>query len=169
VAPKRPIIRQIAWLAVGFHLLVYATSVVVASLVLGRDSNPILAGVAPVFIYSLGSRYLVARSQRRGVRLMKSHDYDNAISHFEASYRLFSERPWLDRFRGVVLLSASAIPYREMALANIAFCHSQAGRVAEAKSAYERTISEFPESGIAQAALRMISSAETAGVSSGAA
>ena len=169
MAAKPPVITQVRWRAVAIHLLIYAAAVVIASLLLGRDSNPVLAGVAPVFVWSLSSRYLVARHQRRGVRLMKAHEYDAAITSFEASYAFFSNHRWLDRYRAFVLMSSSAIPYREMALANVAFCHSQAGRGAEAKAAYQRTLSEFPSSGLAQAALRLIQSAENASPSSDAA
>ena len=166
---KPPIVTQIQWRAVALQLLIYAAAVAAASIALGRDSNPVLVGVFPIFMWSLASRYLVARHQRRGVRLMKAHRYDAAIPSFEASYEFFSRHRWLDRYRAILLMSASAIPYREMALANIAFCHSQAGRGAEAKAAYQRTLNEFPSSGLAEAALRLIGSVENARSSSGAA
>ena len=58
------------------------------------------------------------------------------------------------------MMSASAVSFREMALLNIAFAHSQIGKGEKAKEYYQRTLSEFPSSSMANAALRMIDSAE---------
>jgi len=50
--------------------------------------------------------------------------------------------------------------YREMALINIAFAHSQIGDGRTAKAYYERTLRDFPQNSIARAALRLIHSVE---------
>ena len=57
-------------------------------------------------------------------------------------------------------MSASAMSYREMALCNIAFCYSQIGKGMKAIEYYQRVLKEFPNSGLAQSALRMIESGE---------
>ena len=156
-----PVIKQTSWPWVCVHLLIYGGAVIAASLIWGRDSNPILLGAGPVFAYSLGCRYLVTRAHRRGIRLMKTGEFDAAILSFQSSYEFFSRNSWIDRLRGLVLMSASALAYREMALANIAFCHAQAGRRHESREAYERTLREFPESGLAISALRLIGAVES--------
>ena len=51
---------------------------------------------------------------------------------------------------------AKAPTLRPMALANTAFCHGQMGNGQLAKEYYERALQEFPNSGIATAALRML-------------
>ncbi|RYZ22546.1 MAG: hypothetical protein EOO10_21625 [Chitinophagaceae bacterium] len=51
--------------------------------------------------------------------------------------------------------------YREMALCNVAFCYSQIGEGKMAIDWYTRTLKEFPESGLAQTALRMLYSSES--------
>ena len=53
-------------------------------------------------------------------------------------------------------MSAKAPTLRPMALVNIAFCHGQMGSGQLAKAYYERALQEFPNSGIATAALRML-------------
>ena len=65
---------------------------------------------------------------------------------------------WIDRFRSIVLMSPSAVSYREMALCNVAFCYTQIGNGERAKEVYRRTLAEFPESGMAAASLRMLES-----------
>ena len=47
-----------------------------------------------------------------------------------------------------------------MALLNIAFCYSQIDQGKKAKEYYQRVLNEFPESGMATAALKMIDSIE---------
>ena len=48
--------------------------------------------------------------------------------------------------------------YKEMALNNIGFCYSQIGQGKVSKEYYERTLKEFPDSGIAKVALRLLNS-----------
>ena len=58
------------------------------------------------------------------------------------------------------MMSPSAMSYREMALINIAFAYSQIGNGIKAKEYYQQTQQEFPDSGMANAALKMIESVE---------
>jgi hypothetical protein len=72
-------------------------------------------------------RALFTAEHRRGISLFHAKKFSEAAPHFEASYQALVRRPWLDRFRWLLLGSASAMSYREMALCNAAFCHSQSG------------------------------------------
>ena len=126
------------------------------------DPVGIYLGCAVYLAYSIGSRRLVARHHRAGIRLSGAGDFDAAIHEYELSYRFFSQNARLDNFRSIFLMSASAMSYREMALVNVAFCHSQAGRGLEAKATYERALHEFPESVMATSALKLIQSVESA-------
>jgi len=58
------------------------------------------------------------------------------------------------------MMSPSAMSFREMALINIAFAHSQIDNGEKAKHYYQRALDEFPNNGMAIVALRMIESAE---------
>ncbi len=110
--------------------------------------------------YLLFARYVITRHHRRGIRQMKAERYSEAITAFEASLAFFSRHTLLDKYRYVTLLSGSAACYREMALCNIAFAYSQLGDGAKARAVYERTVQEFPGSGLAKAALKLMDSAE---------
>lgn len=59
------------------------------------------------------------------------------------------------------MLSSSKMSYREMALANIGFCYGQIGNGEQSKVYYEKTLLEFPESGLAKSALKLITAAES--------
>lgn len=118
----------------------------------------VLAATAGMLLYIFLSRAVLTRSHRRGIRLVKAKQFDAALPHFAASVAFFEQNGWIDRWRSVVLLSMSAMSYREMGLCNMAFCHSQARRGPEAKALYEQILAEYPENGIAEASLNMMRS-----------
>lgn len=133
---------------------------VAVGMYLTQTSNGVILGAAAYLAYANGSRMLIARDHRRGVRLYRQQQFAAAIQAFDESYRFFSRNPWIDRFRSLVLMSPSAISYREMALCNIAFCYSQLGNGENSQTYYRRALDEFPDSGLAAAALRMIESVQ---------
>ncbi|UII28319.1 hypothetical protein LVD15_07790 [Fulvivirga maritima] len=115
--------------------------------------------------YALIARILrstIAKSHRKGISLVKKHQYEEAIQHFKESVKYFTEHKLIDKYRIITLLSASKMSYREMGLCNIAFCYSQIGEGAESKKYYESVLSEYPNNGIAIAGLRMLNSMHNA-------
>lgn len=92
---------------------------------------------------------------------MKNGQFIDAVPVFEEAYRQMCDSPWIDRYRSLLLASASRWSYREMALCNLAFCQGQAGDGQKMREGYERALAEFPESVLATTALRMIDSART--------
>ncbi|MDH3228882.1 MAG: hypothetical protein OEN55_03715 [Alphaproteobacteria bacterium] len=158
MASTPPIIKQIAWLSVVPQLAIGAVLVLAADL-LGAG-NPLLAAAVAYLALFFPLRWLVASHHRKGIALIKKQDFEPAIDEFQKSYRFFQNHPWVDTYRYVTLLSSSRMSYREMALVNIAFCHSQIGNGRESKEYYEKALAEFPESEIAKSALRMIAAAQ---------
>ena len=160
---RTPIIRQISWRQ-SIPQMIILTGIIAISIFLLKGTTPIYNSImlaAGIYLlYSFGSRYLILTAHRRGIRLFRNHNYSDAIGEFEKSYEFFSRHPWIDQWRSVILLSSSAVGYREMALLNIAFCYGQIGQGNKAKEHYQRVLSEFPGSGIATAALKMIDSVE---------
>jgi hypothetical protein len=125
--------------------------------------SAVMWGVVAYLVTSYGLRLVLLHDHRAGIKAVHAGDPEKAIRHFEASYRFFSSRAWLDRWRSVLLLSASGASYREMALVNVAFCEAQLGRRDEARATYARALAEFPGSPIATAALNLLGpSAEVA-------
>lgn len=122
---------------------------------------PIVGSLFFIACSKISKRLLVGRHQQ-GMRLVRAGQFQAAIGHFQASYDFLSGHAWIDRWRCLTLLSASAMSFREMALCNIAFCCSQIGDGRSAKAYYERALREFPGSGLATAALNLITSAEDA-------
>jgi hypothetical protein len=156
-------VRQVSWPAVLPQLVAIGGAMGIAY-VLGVPNAP-LWGAAAYLAYSLSSRQLIPRAHRAGIRLVKQQRFAEAIPKFHESYDFFERHPWVDRFRSLVLMSPSAMSYREMALANIAFCYAQLGDGEQSRIFYQKCLKRFPGSGLATAALRMLDSVSPAAAS----
>ncbi len=160
MASKLPIVRQTAWLSLLPQLLL----IMVFTVIFGFMAKSFSKGLDWALLFYLAAhillRFLVPRNHRRGIALSKAGNYAQAICEYEKSYEFFTWHAWIDRYRFIVLLSASRISYTEMALVNIAFCYSQIGDGNMAKKYYEKALSQFPDSTMARTALQMIHSAE---------
>ena len=151
-----PIVRQISWPAVLPQVVALGVAIAIAYVL--RAPDALLWGAMAYLAYSIGSRQLIARAHRAGVRLVKQQRFADAIPTFQESFDFFERHPWVDRFRSLILMSASAASYREMALANIAFCYGQLGNGEQCRTYYQKCLERFPGSGLATAALRMLDS-----------
>lgn len=60
------------------------------------------------------------------------------------------------------MLSAAGMCYREMALVSLGFCYGQIGDGVRSRSYYEQAIQEFPDSGMAESAMRLMDAARNA-------
>ncbi len=160
MSSRLPIVRQIAWLSVLPQLLLIA--LIMGLLYLAGVQQPFFVGALTYLTLALVLRGSIARTHRRGVSRFKRRQFEEAIRYFEDSYDFFTRHPWIDEWRFLTILSSSQIGYREMALLNIAFCHTQLGDGRKAKEFYQRTLDEYPDSKMARTSLRMIESAEQA-------
>jgi tetratricopeptide (TPR) repeat protein len=157
MSSKTPVSRQVNWLfvipQVGFMILL---TVLFNQL---DPKNGVLYGVIVYLAVAYILRFTVSSKQRTGMKYVRAKKFKEAIPYFESSYKFFSNNLWVDKFRSITVFSASSVSFREMALNNIAFCYSQFGDGKRAKEYYERTLKEFPESGLARAGLNMLNSA----------
>jgi tetratricopeptide (TPR) repeat protein len=153
-------IRPVAWLGVLLQLASIAALTWVLVRFLGVREPTVAFFVSAVAhaVYSRIMRAMLIADHRRGVKLIRAGRYAEATPYFEASYNALVRRPWIDRYRWLLLGSASAMPYREMALCNAAFCYGQTGDGQRAIELYERALQEFPDSGLASASLKMLRS-----------
>lgn len=158
MASKVPMNRQIAWLSVIPHILIIVLlGFFYYKLDLNDGNEGIYAGLTFLALAYL-SKMLIAKEHRKGIRLTKQGKFEEAIPHFQRSADFFTRYAWIDKWRYLVLLSASKMCYREMAFCNIAFCLTQTGKGNEAKKMYEDILKEYPQNIIATTALRMVTS-----------
>jgi tetratricopeptide (TPR) repeat protein len=156
-----PTVRPVSWRATIIQLTVLGGLSLAAWLT--TSSIRAIALVAAAYLaYSFVARFFIAGAHRRGVVRVRMGRYEEAIPAFEESYAFFARHPWVDRYRALTLLSAAAMNYREMALCNLGFCFAQIGDAKKAKEYYLKALSDFPDSILASASLRMIEAGEGA-------
>lgn len=158
MASSQPIVRQFSYFSLLPQILIIGIFYFICYMI--GVYNPLSDALIIFLIISIVLKFLIPIHHRKGVRLFKKMQYLEAIEEFEKSYVFFKKHIWVDKFRSITLLSSSRISYIEMALANIAFCYSQAGNGNKSREYYQKTLQEFPESKLALSALKMYESAK---------
>jgi len=158
MASTVPTIRQLSWLSVIPQLIVIGLLIFLYHL--ANFDQPFIFGALTYSLLALGLRNLIAKNHRQGMRLVKQQKFVDALPYFEKSVDYFAKNTWVDKYRYLTLLSSSKMTYKEMGLCNIAFCYSQTGNGQKAKEYYEQALREFPENGLAIAALNMLKSVD---------
>ena len=153
-----PVSRQIAWLSLVPQLFIIF--LVMYLFKVAGVEEPATFGAITYLIISVLLKLVIAKDHRRGMSLVKSQRFEEAIPYFQKSYDFFNKNMWVDKWRSITMLSSSAITYREMAMLNHAFCLSQIGKGVEAHELYKATLSEFPDSSLALTAIRIYDSAK---------
>jgi tetratricopeptide (TPR) repeat protein len=156
------VVRQTSWLMVVPQLLVLALCMALTGLALWPRLGIASASVGAFayLAYSFGSRWVLLRPHRNGLRLTSDGNFPEAIRSFEQSYAFFSKHGWIDRYRYLTMLTPSAISFREMALINIAYCYVQMEDWARAKHSYQSILAQFPNSQLARRALELLDNIE---------
>jgi tetratricopeptide (TPR) repeat protein len=159
---ETPVIRRIAWPLIipQFAAMILLAAILYIILRPPTWQLPIFISCGLYLLYSYGSRLLLIRPHREGIRLFNQRKYKEAIARFEESYRFFSAHSWIDRYRSLTLMTPAAMGFREMALINLAACYFLLGNTAKAKAYYEQALSEFPDSQMAKTALRQLEQIE---------
>jgi tetratricopeptide (TPR) repeat protein len=153
-----PTVRLTSWPLVVPQLIIFGVLLTIGAFLASAYGLFLACGLH--LAYSWGSRAVLARAHRRGIRLSSRGLYEAAIAAYQESYSFFTRHRWLDRYRAVTLLMPSAMSYREMALVNTAACYVQLGDGKKAKEYYSRALAEFPGSALAASALKLIESVE---------
>jgi tetratricopeptide (TPR) repeat protein len=156
MASKVPVVKQVAWASLIPHLGVL-TILCLASYWGGVVDvrRALLTGLGLYWLLVIAIKMLGATDHRKGMRLVRQEKFLEAIPHFDASYLHFTKKAWVDKYRYLTMLSSSAMCYREMALCNIAFCYGQSGNGAKALQYYTQVLQEYPDNGLARAAMRL--------------
>lgn len=157
-----PIYNKFSWASLPPQFLVIGIFSFVAYLI-GLNEILNLQGVIASVMYGAigqlvvwyGVRSIVAKFHKQGMDLVKQEKFTEAIPLFIDSLEMFAKYSWVDKYR-YFLISSSKMSYREMDLNNIAFCYAQIGEKEKAIQFYKQTLQEFPNSGMAKAALNFI-------------
>ncbi|WP_075344612.1 tetratricopeptide repeat protein [Tenacibaculum agarivorans] len=158
MSSKVPTVRQTDWISIIPHLAIMGIIIFIWYII--NPQRAFFLGAGTYLLLSFSLRNFIPKDHRNGIKKLNSENFQTAIQDFENSYSYFKKNEWIDKYRFLTLLSSSHMSYREMALANIAFCYGQIGNGKKSKEYYEKTLQEFPESGLAKSALRIINSVE---------
>lgn len=158
MSSKIPTVKQVNWMSIIPHLIIMGIIIFLWYLI--NPEKAFLFGALTYLLISLTLRNLIPKEHRKGIKKTKAEKFEEAILDFEKSYTFFKKHEWIDKYRFITLFSSSKMSYQEMALANIGFCYSQIGNGRKSKEFYERTLLEFPDSGLAKSALKMLNSME---------
>jgi len=150
-----PTVRSIAWVSIIPQTIIYLLIRYFFHLLL-PDIDPFFGATIIYILLILILRNFVAKKHRAGIKLFKQEKFEAAIPLFEESVAYFTKNKWIDTYRYVTIMSSSKMSYREMGLCNIAFCYSQIKKGEKAKEYYNLVLREYPENGLAIAALRMM-------------
>ena len=156
MSSKTPTVKQVAWISIIPQLIVMGLLIFIWYQFNQKDF--IIYGAGSYLILSYILRSSIPKDHRVGMKKVKTENFESAIPDFEKSYEFFKKHGWIDKYRFLVLLSSSRITYKEMALNNIAFCYGQIGQGDKSREYYERTLKEYPDSGMAKAGLRLLNS-----------
>lgn len=142
---KYPVVRQCNW----YILIAQLTFISIFVWKLGAIEGSIASALLIIV-----PRNLITKKHRKGMRLLKKGNFDEAIVCFQESYDFFDKNEALNKYVAP-LFSASKITYKEMALLDLAFCYLKKQEGAKAKSIYEQTLREFPNSMMAKHTLEV--------------
>jgi tetratricopeptide (TPR) repeat protein len=155
-----PVVRQLQGSAlipqiVALAALTLAAYACFPSLSLFQDT--VVAALA-YLIFCRTTRTLLTRAHIRGIKAYRAQRFEDAITHFQASYEFFSSHRKLDAWRSLLLGVASPNPYRIIALCNMAYCYTQVNDGAKAIALYEQALQESPGCMLACVNLRALRS-----------
>jgi tetratricopeptide (TPR) repeat protein len=156
MASQVPIIRQISWISIVPQLVIIGLLFFLYHV--ADFGDPFIMAALTWSLLAIGLRNLIAKKHRQGIKLVKLQKFKEAIPFFEQSFEYFTKNKRVDKYRFLTLLSISKMSYRESALCNLAFCHSQTGAGLKAKEYYKQVLAEYPENGLAKAGLNMLNS-----------
>jgi len=153
-----PTILKVNWLRAVPHLLAIALAgYIINTISIFQDwSSSLLAGWIIIIIYRLIIRYTVTKDHARGMKLVKTQRFQEAVEAFQKSRAFFEKHPTLDKWRSIIFLSPGKYGYKEMALANLGFVYGQLGEGKKSIEFYEECLKLNPGNGVAKAALNLI-------------
>ena len=153
-----PVVRQVHWISLIPQLVAIAGLALLTYAIFPR-----VGFIRASFIAALGylifcrvMRSVLTRDHILGMRAYQAQHFDDAILHFDNSYRFFSAHRKLDAWRSLLFGVASRNSYRIIALCNKAYCYGQTAHGPEAMMLYEQVLNEDPKCMLAQTSLTML-------------
>jgi tetratricopeptide (TPR) repeat protein len=150
------LLRQVNWSAFLLHVLLIVLFPYLLSLVnVAIDLGLLISSLSYMGLSVILQR-IIPVDHRMGFSLLIQKNYEAAALAFQKSWDYFNKKTWLDNYRAILMLSASKISYREMALINRSLCYWHIGDTERALESYREVLSYFPNSKMAKDAIYYI-------------
>ena len=144
MTPRASTVRPVSCLGAIVSLGALAIAAALASLLLGPGRGLIVGAVVFLAYRIIIVRRVLTREHTRGIALTRRGEFAAAIEHFRASERYFERVDWLDRWRWLLLGSATPYRFRDLARHNRAYCLARLGRGADALELLDTLLAESP-------------------------
>ncbi len=93
------------------------------------------------------------------MRFFRAGMYREAVEQSQSMYEFLNRHSWIDRYRYVLLLSETAIPYRTIALCNIAYGYWMLNDNPKSLEYYRKTVESYPSFEAFKEALKTVEAA----------
>lgn len=99
MSSRKPIVRQIAWIALLPQLILMGLLIFIFSLIISPIDTAFIYAMVTYLAISLILRRAIPYNHRKGISLYKAGKYPQAIEEFEKSYDFFGKHSWIDKYR----------------------------------------------------------------------
>jgi hypothetical protein len=106
-------------------------------------------------------RFWFTREFRAGMKKYRRSDFAGAAPHFATAYAWLKDRPRLDGFASFI--SASSVPFSQIAKLNLAVCYSHSGQIDAALPILEELEQKNPRLVLARLHLNLLRNARRSG------
>lgn len=117
----------------------------------------IICVFAVFFFITIGIKLLILKDNYKGVQLAKKQKIEEAMQSFQDGLNYLSKHSWIDKYRWLVLFSASKYTYREIIMCNVASCLIRMNRKDEASILLNSINEQYPGNKLASAMITIIS------------
>ena len=135
---REKVIRPRNWL---YELLVCAELafiVAIWQMVFRSWLRTFMFGGTTYLILAWTLRLTLQRHHRKGMKLLRQKQYEEAAAAFQNSFSFFTKHPWIDKCRFITMFSSNAIPFGQMAVNNLGICYLHMGEDAKALEAFTK-------------------------------
>lgn len=105
--------------------------------------------IIAVFVYFMltliARRLFFPAVMYKSIKLIKEGKFGQAIPLIQKTIDYYSKKPWIDKFRFLLLISSSKRTIREGSLCNLGYCYLQIGEIKRAKEIYQNVLAQYPE------------------------
>ena len=151
-----PVVRDVSWSLVALQTAGLLAAVVGLELLFRRPPWGLIVGASLYLAVAHTARALLTPWRRRGWKAVRECRWTDAERIFADGLAALDRRPWIDRWRALVILDASRTSLRSQAMTVLAVCRLRQDDVEGFERWSERALSADPRSRVAASNLATV-------------